>query len=92
MVKQKKIALNTFDDKRCYFDRNISVLWGHNLSSKKTQKKQLKFLLTKFIPKDQSETMSETKLMLIISMTNGAQIYSILKITVLKTIEVIDTF
>ena len=33
MVKQKKIALNTFDDKRCYIDKYISVPWGHNLSS-----------------------------------------------------------
>ena len=33
MVKQKKIALNTFDHKRCYFDKNISVPWGHNPSS-----------------------------------------------------------
>ena len=33
MVKQKKIALNTFDDKRCYIDKYISVPWGYNLSS-----------------------------------------------------------
>ena len=30
MVKQKKIALNTFDDKRCYSDKYISVPWGYN--------------------------------------------------------------
>ena len=33
MVKQKKIALNTFDDKRCYIDKYISVPWGYNPSS-----------------------------------------------------------
>ena len=33
MVKQKKIALNTFDDKRCYIDKNNSVPWGYNPSS-----------------------------------------------------------
>ena len=33
MVKQKKIALNTFDDKRCYIDKYISVPWGHNPGS-----------------------------------------------------------
>ena len=38
MVKQKMIALNTFDDKRCYVDKLISVPWGHNPSSKMTQK------------------------------------------------------
>ena len=30
MVKQKKIALNTFDDKRCYIDKYNSIPWGHN--------------------------------------------------------------
>ena len=30
MVKQKKIALNTFDDKRCYIDKYISIPWGYN--------------------------------------------------------------
>ena len=33
MVKQKKIALNTFDDKRCYIDKYNSVPWGYNPSS-----------------------------------------------------------
>ena len=33
LVKQKKIALNTFDDKRCYIDKYISVPWGHNPGS-----------------------------------------------------------
>ena len=33
MVKQKKIALNTFDDKRCYIDKFNSIPWGHNPSS-----------------------------------------------------------
>ena len=33
LVKQKKIALNTFDDKRCYIDKYISVPWGYNPSS-----------------------------------------------------------
>ena len=33
MVKQKKITLNSFDDKRCYFDKCISVPWGHNPNS-----------------------------------------------------------
>ena len=33
VVKQKKIALNAFDDKRCYNDEYISVPWGHNLRS-----------------------------------------------------------
>ena len=33
MVKQKKIAFNTFDDKRCYIDEFISVPWGYNPSS-----------------------------------------------------------
>ena len=33
MVKQKKIALNTFDGKRCYIDKYISVPWGYKLSS-----------------------------------------------------------
>ena len=33
MMKQKKIALNTFDDKRCYLDKYISVPWGYNPSS-----------------------------------------------------------
>ena len=30
MVKQKKIALNTFDDKRFYIDKHNSIPWGHN--------------------------------------------------------------
>ena len=30
MVKQKKIALNTFDDRRCYTDKYNSIPWGHN--------------------------------------------------------------
>ena len=30
MVKQKKIALNTFDDKRCYIDKYNSIPWGYN--------------------------------------------------------------
>ena len=38
MVKQKKIASNTFDDKRCYLDKYISVPWGYNPSSQMTQK------------------------------------------------------
>ena len=29
----KKVALNTFDDKRCYSDKYISVPWGHNPTS-----------------------------------------------------------
>ena len=33
MVKQKKIALNTFDDKRCYNDKYNSIPWGHNPTS-----------------------------------------------------------
>ena len=33
MVKQKKKALNTFDHKRCYLDKYISVPWGYNQSS-----------------------------------------------------------
>ena len=33
LVKQKKIALNTFDDKRCYIDKYFSVPWGYNPSS-----------------------------------------------------------
>ena len=33
LVKQKKIALNTFDDKSCYIDKYISVPWGYNPSS-----------------------------------------------------------
>ena len=33
MVKQKKIALNTFDDKRCYIDKYNSIPWGHNPAS-----------------------------------------------------------
>ena len=33
MVKQKKIALNTFDDKRCYIDKHNSIPWGHNPTS-----------------------------------------------------------
>ena len=33
MVKQKKIALNAFDDKRCFIGKYISVPWGYNLSS-----------------------------------------------------------
>ena len=33
MVKQKKIALNTFDDIRCYINKYISVPWGYNPSS-----------------------------------------------------------
>ena len=33
MVKQKKIALNTFDDKRCSIDRYISVPCCYNPSS-----------------------------------------------------------
>ena len=31
-VKQKKIALNTFDGKRCYIDKYISVPWGYKPS------------------------------------------------------------
>ena len=34
MVKQKKIALNPFDDKRCYIDKYISVPWGYNPAHK----------------------------------------------------------
>ena len=30
MVKQKEIALNTFDDKRFYIDKYNSIPWGHN--------------------------------------------------------------
>ena len=30
MVKQKKIALNTFDDKRFYIDKYNSIPWAHN--------------------------------------------------------------
>ena len=33
MVYQKKIALNTFDDKRCYIDKYNSIPWGHNPTS-----------------------------------------------------------
>ena len=33
MVKQKKIALNTFDDKRCYIDKYNSIPWGLNPTS-----------------------------------------------------------
>ena len=33
MVKQKKIALNTFDDKRRYIDKYNSIPWGHNPTS-----------------------------------------------------------
>ena len=33
MARQKKIALNTFEDKRCFIDKYISVPWGHNPSS-----------------------------------------------------------
>ena len=32
-VKQKKIALNTFDDKRGYIDKGFSVPWGYTPSS-----------------------------------------------------------
>ena len=30
LVKQKKIALDTFDDKRCNIDKYISIPWGYN--------------------------------------------------------------
>ena len=33
MVKQKKIALITFDDRRCYIDKYNSITWGHNPTS-----------------------------------------------------------
>ena len=33
VVKQKKIALNIFDDKRCYLDKYNSIPWGCNPSS-----------------------------------------------------------
>ena len=33
MVKQKKIALNTFDDKRCYIDKYNSLPSGYNPNS-----------------------------------------------------------
>ena len=33
MVKQKKLALITIDDKRYYIDKYISVPWGYNPSS-----------------------------------------------------------
>ena len=33
MVKQKKTALNTIDDKRCYIDKYNSIPWGHNPTS-----------------------------------------------------------
>ena len=33
LVKQKKIASNTFDDKRCYIDKYFSIPWGYNPSS-----------------------------------------------------------
>ena len=32
-VKQKKIALNTIDNKRCYIDKFNSIPWGHNPTS-----------------------------------------------------------
>ena len=38
MVKQKKIALKTFDDKRCYIDKYISIPWSHNPTSYMSQK------------------------------------------------------
>ena len=33
LIKQKKIALNTLDDKRCYIDKYNSIPWGHNPTS-----------------------------------------------------------
>ena len=30
---KKKIASNTFDDKRCYIVKYIGVPWGHNPNS-----------------------------------------------------------
>ena len=33
LIKQGSRALNTFDDKRCYIDKYISVPWGHNPGS-----------------------------------------------------------
>ena len=36
MVKQKKIALKTFDVIRCYIDRFNSVPWDYNPPSRKT--------------------------------------------------------
>ena len=33
IVKQEKIAFNTFDDKRCYIDKNNSIPWGHKPTS-----------------------------------------------------------
>ena len=36
LVKQPKIAVNTFDDERCYTDKHNSIAWGYNPSSKLT--------------------------------------------------------
>ena len=30
MIKQKKMALKPFDDKRCYIDKYNSIPWGYN--------------------------------------------------------------
>ena len=38
MIKQKKIALKTFEGKRYYFDKFNSAPWGHNLAGKMTQR------------------------------------------------------
>ena len=33
MVEQKKVALNTFDDEKCYIDKCICEPWGYNPTS-----------------------------------------------------------
>ena len=66
----KKIALNNFDDKRCYIDKYITVPWGYIPSSKMTQK-SVEIFINKFIQIHQKRIMLQTKLMFIILMTFG---------------------
>ena len=50
MVKQKKIALKTFDDKRFYIDKYNSIPWGHNPCSEMAQK-NIKILMSEIYSK-----------------------------------------
>ena len=91
MVKQKKIALNTFDDKRRYIDKNKSIPWVHNPTSEMTQK-DIKIFINEIYSKPPEKNYS----------TNKTDVYHIddtwsldildLKIMVLKTIEDTDMF
>ena len=60
MVKQKKIALKTFDDKRCYIDKYNSIPWGHNPTSKLSHK-NIKIFINEIYSKGPKEIYATNK-------------------------------